>query len=131
MPDSITAGLQLAFAYDPIIALSAAALAAALLARSPGVLRILVAAAIVAGGWWLGGGSADAESLLALYRSDLPILIAASFGVVGSILFGYAVPVWAGVFVGRRVTWGTGWLSAAAVAAMLSRAVFAFGAALG
>lgn len=47
-----------------------------------------------------------------------------------SILVGYALPAWVGSFVGRRVTWGTGWLSAGVVALSAAGAVYAIGSSI-
>jgi hypothetical protein len=47
----------------------------------------------------------------------LAVWSAASAGVA------YAAPAWAGAYVGRHVTFGTGWLAAAAVSATVSALV--------
>ena len=131
MPDSIRAGLQLAFAYDPLIALAAAAVVAGILARLFSPMWVGSAACLLALAWWVGGGSAAYSDVRELYAlGQAAASVAAGIGALGSAALGFVLPVWAGVFVGRRVTWGTGWLSAAAVAAMLSRTMLVFGAAI-
>jgi hypothetical protein len=73
---------------------------------------------------WLAGETSLALVLVEHTQRSLGSVewIAVTLGVLGNFLLAYAAPTWAGAFVGRRVTFGTGWLSAAVVAATLSAA---------
>jgi hypothetical protein len=49
----------------------------------------------------------------------------------GTLAIGYVVPTFVGAAVGRRVTHGTGWLAAAAIAAALALAISTIGGSIG
>ncbi|MHB9004300.1 MAG: hypothetical protein ACYC6C_09600 [Coriobacteriia bacterium] len=123
--NAVAAGIPLAFAYNPLASAMAAPLAAGLL----GVKRASQGRAAwgisIAGFAWLFG-----DGLRALARArdafDAAPAVAwpsyTTIGVwaVGTLLLGYVLPLWAGTFVGRRVTHGTGWIAAASIAAGVS-----------
>ncbi len=127
-------GLALAFQYNPITALVGATIAAALLAPRDRVMerRIWAVSTLVI--FWLVG---DGLRVLARTRDvyDGFALAATASGsvavdytaivvwAVAELLIGYALPTWAGAFVGRRVTHGTGWLAAASIAIAASLAL--------
>lgn len=130
------AGVQLALRFNAVFALPAAALAAGLLARKPargrGAGRAIFAGATLLVGWLLGDGLRAVASARELHDGgavlvgDSPAwaaIVAVTVWAAGSLVLGYIVPAWAGVFVGRRVTWGTGFIAAVAVSAMCSGAI--------
>ncbi len=118
-------GLALAVSFNPMASLVGAALAAALLARAerPGAGIVVLAAA-----WLLGDGlrvlarARDAFDGVGPLVPGAPVATWVALGLwaLGGALVGYALPAWAGAFVGRRVTHGTGWLAAATIAAVSS-----------
>lgn len=121
----IVDGLRAVFAFDPWFSLGASALAAAVLARNPRVPQYLLAFLVLAAGWALHDGAAIAEHLteagaLSAAQETTHGLVALTVGALGGFLVGYALPTWAGAFVGQRVTWGTGIASAVVVAITVS-----------
>jgi hypothetical protein len=129
--DALWNGLVLGIGFNPLASLVGPALAAMLLAREPGRLRWALAALVLAGAWFLGDGANlvgyAQEGLAALSAAEwveMGLWIIVGFGV------GYVLPTWAGVFVGRRVTWGTGWASAGVTAATVLGIVTALSARL-
>lgn len=127
-------GLELAFQYNPLAALVGATIAAALLAPRDRVMerRIWAASALVIA-WLVGDGLRviarsrdvyDGHTLAASAGGSVALDYTAivAWAVVG-LLVGYALPTWAGAFVGRRVTHGTGWLAAASIAIAASLAL--------
>jgi len=126
---SLLAGVTLAFHFNPVTAAVTVLLAAGLTGgkRPAGCSRTLLAAVVIAIGWLIGDGAAVLASAYDAHTSDahrivpaLPewseYLALATWGL-GGMALGYLLPVWAGTFVGRRVTHGTGWASSAWVAA--------------
>jgi len=132
--EAIRAGLVLAGAYNVVFATVFAALAAALCARVERPARTASGIFVLLGGWLLGDGMrviASARDLSDGAGALLPAapqwanLVALSVWALVSFGLGYALPAWVGAFVGRRVTWGTGWIAAIAVSASCSAAVHA------
>jgi len=133
-------GFPLAAAYNPVLGALTAAVTAALWAR-PGIRRMVTAGYFVlVTGWLLGDGMRviAAARVVADQRGGLlpeaglatNALALAVWGL-GSLALGYALPAWAGAFVGQRVTWGTGWIAAIAVSLSTSVAIYAIVSALG
>lgn len=135
-------GALLGVQYNPLFALGTAALAAALWGHRKVKRdhRWWAAVALVVG-WLAGDGlrilgrARDYWDASATYAaSGLPVWPGwtnlAVWALV-SLALGYLVPALVGGAVGRRVTHGTGWLAAAAIAAALSAAVSAAVRALG
>lgn len=136
-------GLAYVLSYHPLIALATVVIAAALAgARGAGGRRTAWAVAVVATGWLLGDGLrvlARARDLYDFTRgiegvipptimpgaNDWRAWLALALWAAGGLLLGYALPVWTGAFVGRRVTHGTGWIAAASIAASVSFALSA------
>lgn len=117
-------GLMLASAFNPVFSVLGSAAAAMLLARKPGPVRLVAGGVVLLAAWAIGDGLAlSAVSSASEPSASVTLAVA----VVGSMALGYALPAWAGVYVGRRVTFGTGWLSAAVVAATVSGALSAIG----
>jgi len=126
---SLLAGVTLAFHFNPVTATVTALLAAGLSGgkRPAAASRMLFVAAVIVAGWLIGDGVAVLTSAHDAYTSDaariVPALpdwaeyLALAIWGLGGMTLGYLLPTWAGVFVGRRVTHGTGWASAAWVAA--------------
>ena len=127
------AGLLLAANFNPVTAVAGAVLGAGLATTG----RVRAAVLVVALAWAAGDG------MLLLARAsevrDGGVLVEgtgaagswvaiALWALVGAAV-GYAAPAWAGAFVGRRVTHGTGWLAAGAVAATASGALMMLGGA--
>jgi len=118
-------GLRATFSFDPWFSLGASALAAALLSRNPRVPHYLLAALVLLGGWALQDGAAALQHLggvgaLSASQVTTRAWIALAVGSLGGFMVGYALPTWAGAFVGQRVTWGTGIASAVVVAITVS-----------
>lgn len=132
--EAARAGYELALAYNPIFAGAFAAVAAALCARRERPGRTAVGIALLVAGWLVGDGMrviASARDIADQTGALLPALsvqanwIAVAVWAVAGAGLGYALPAWAGAFVGRRVTFGTGWLAAAAVSVTVSGLVAA------
>jgi len=135
-------GLLFAVQYNPLFAAVTAALAAALMGypKAPRARREWAGLALLVG--WLAG---DGFRILARARDYYDGALAfraagmalwpgwTTLGLwaLGSLAIGYVVPALVGATVGRRVTHGTGWLAAAAVASALTLAVSAGVGALG
>ena len=120
MLDALWNGLVLGVGFNSLTSFVGSIAAAMLLAREPGRLRWMLAVLVLGGAWFVGDGVN-----LVQYAQGAPVLSAAEW--LGMLLWalvgfgvGYLLPTWAGVFVGRRVTWGTGWASAGVTAAMVS-----------
>ena len=116
-------GLALGLQFNPIAAIIGAVVAAAL-AGYPGAPRVRVAWAwlVLAAAWAIGDGIRVVGAVTAEPRYRPVYLAVVMWSLVGFAL-GYALPALSGMFVGRRVTHGTGWLSAAAVALSVSLAL--------
>jgi hypothetical protein len=127
--EALRSGWQLGISFNPLTSLVGAVVAAVLLARRPGPLRWALGLAVLGGSWLLGDGLAilaHARELLAAGAEPDPAQwLALALWVVLGFGFGYVLPAWAGTFVGRRVTWGTGWIAAGVVAASVSGLVTA------
>ena len=132
--EALVYGLLLGLKYSPIPAVVGAAPAAALfVARVKRVEARVWAGSIVAIAWLLGDGmrviarARDAyDGQLVLSMGEAPasaVTVALVTWAVVSLGVGYALPVWAGVYVGRRVTHGTGWLTAGSIAVAASLAI--------
>jgi len=135
-------GALMAVQYNPLFAAVTAALAAALMgfpkARRD---RRQWAALALAAGWLVGDGlrilarARDYYDGVAAFRAAgtplWPGWTTLAVWALGSLALGYVVPALVGASVGRRVTHGTGWLAAAAVASALTLAVSAGVGALG
>ncbi len=125
---ALIGGLALGLSFNVVAAAVGAVLAAilgTLKARRGGGLS-LPAALVVLAAWLVGDGLEILIGGLALVRRGtallgpgapawLTALVLAEWALVG-LLVGYALPAALGVAVGRRVHWGTGWLSSGAVA---------------
>jgi hypothetical protein len=120
------AGLLLGIQFNPLASVAGAAIAAGLATAG----RTAAAAGVLFGAWLVGDGTrvlvrgADAIAGSGLVSGGE----AAQWAVLGlwalaGLAIGYALPAWAGTFVGYRVTHGTGWLAAGAVAATASGAL--------
>jgi hypothetical protein len=139
---ALLAGVRFAFAYNPLTATVSASIAAAL-AGTPRVHaeRSRWGVPVLAGGWLLGDGlrvlgrARDAfDGLGTTGTGSGPVWtvwVVLGVWAIGSLLVGYVVPTLAGATVGRRVTHGTGWLAAAAVALTLALTLSVIGSALG
>lgn len=135
---ALRAGLQLTVAFNPIYAAVFSAVAAALAARPGRPGRTVGAVFVLLVGWLLGDGMRIIASLRDLVdglgsllpgfgsTGNVTVLVA---WAVGSFALGYALPAWAGAFVGRRVTWGTGWIAALAVSLSTSAVIATLAAA--
>lgn len=130
---SIAEGWSFALAFSPIFSMVGSAACAALLARRPGPGRRSLALGVLTGAWLLGDGMrviGQARALVDSGGGDAAAWVMLAVWAAGSLGLGYIAPAWAGTFVGRRVTRGTGWISAAVVAATVSAALGAIGTAL-
>ncbi len=134
MSEALAYGARLALAYNPVLAVLGAALAAALLApRKVSLDRRVWGISALAIAWLIGDGMRIIARARDVFDSYAPLIspnettaaayTALAIWAVLGILIGYVFPTWAGAFVGRRVTHGTGWLAAASVAVGVSLAV--------
>lgn len=128
----LMAGLRLAAEYNPVFAGIFAAVAAALCARQGRPGRMAFGVALLVVGWLVGDGLqviSLARDLLGGAGALLPDLsllanwAALAVWAVAGAGIAYAAPAWAGAYVGWHVTFGTGWLAAAAVSATVSALV--------
>ncbi len=118
---AIREGLLLAAQFNPVTALIGAVIGAVALSRGADVLRVAIAVVALAGAWYLGDGAR-----VLVFLGDVPGATGAAgwtavaLWAIGGMVLGYVLPALAGGFVGRNVTFGTGWASAAVVAAMVT-----------
>lgn len=133
---SVRDGVALAVQYNPLFAAGAAALAAALMGfRKAKRERREWAAIALAAGWVVGDGlrilarARDYYDGIAAFRAAgtplWPGWTTLGIWALGSLALGYVVPALVGAAVGRRVTHGTGWLAAGALASALTLAISA------
>lgn len=131
---ALATGLQAALAYNPLAALLGSTAAAMLLAPRDRTLdRTVWSVAAVVIAWLVGDGMriiARARDLFDGFgyliapdeTTSAAYLALAIWALLGAAL-GYVAPAAAGVFVGRRVTHGTGWLAAGNIAVLSSLAL--------
>jgi hypothetical protein len=120
----LAGGIAAGFQFHPIYAAVAAALGAGLAGyRGAPRSRPWLAAAVVLVGWALGDG-------IRIAGSPGTTLELAAWAVTG-LAVGYALPAYAGAYVGRQVHKGTGYLSAGVVAIMLVSAFSALAGPVG
>jgi hypothetical protein len=119
----ILAGVAMGLQFHPWAAAVAATVAAALSGyrRAPRG-RMWWSAGVIALGWAAGDG-------IRLAGANAEAGYLAAWAVTG-LAFGYALPAFAGAYVGRQVHRGTGWLAAGAVALMLTPVLSSLGGAL-
>lgn len=118
---AVADGLRLAAQFNPVASGVGAAIAAALLARKTTPLRATLAALVIAAAWVLGDGAVMLAAGSAQSAQGAATATMAAW-IVGGVALGFAAPALAGAYVGRRVVFGTGWASAAVVAASVSAA---------
>jgi hypothetical protein len=120
----IAGGVASGFLFHPIYAAVAAALAAGLAGyRGAPRSRPWWATAVVVVGWVLGDGIRIAGSP----GTNVELAVWACTGLA----IGYALPAYAGAYIGRQVHKGTGYLSAGVVALMLVSAFSALAGPVG
>ena len=132
-------GVRFAVQYNPLAAALTAAVAAAL-SGYPNAPRhrARYSALVLAVGWLLGDGLRIVGRARDLYdgviapsaADSATVWLTIAVWACGGLALGYVLPALVGIAVGRRVTHGTGWLAAAAVAAGLSAAISAIVGAL-
>ena len=123
MLDALLEGWQLAVGYNPLLSLVGSVVAAMLLARRPRLPRTIAAFGVLVGSWFVGDGlvlTRHAREALATDSGSALLWATLSVWALFGFGLGYALPAWAGTYVGRRVTFGTGWASAGVVAASVS-----------
>ena len=128
------AGLLLGIQFNPVASVVGAAIAAGLATTE----RVAAAAGVLFGAWLLGDGArvlargtdAIAGPGLVSGGEAAQWAVLALWALAGFAI-GYLLPAWAGWFVGSRVTHGTGWLAAGAVAATASGALSMLSGAIG
>ncbi|PKQ09978.1 MAG: hypothetical protein CVT69_02115 [Actinobacteria bacterium HGW-Actinobacteria-9] len=123
--NAVAAGIPLAFAYNPLASIAAAPIAAGLLGVKRASSRRVAWGVSVAGFAWLFGDGLRAlararDAFDAAAAITWPTYTTIGVWAIGTLLLGYVLPLWAGAFVGRRVTHGTGWVAAASIAAGVS-----------
>ncbi|MBE0477421.1 MAG: hypothetical protein IBX62_10020 [Coriobacteriia bacterium] len=126
MLETLWVGARLGLAFNPLVSVLAAPAVAALSARSPREHSLLGVPGLLLLAAWFAGDGLAASRVAAEVLGSGPGPSGAASGpaalsavvlwmLVGSAV-GYAAPAWAGAFVGRRVTHGSGWASAAVTA---------------
>jgi hypothetical protein len=117
-------GVALGLQYNPLAA-TVGAVGAAVLYGYPGApdSRRPIAVAVLALAWLAGDGVRIGASLAASPPRGWPDWAALVARTLVSATVGYVLPAAAGAIVGRRVTRGTGWLSAGAVALAVAGAL--------
>ncbi len=129
-------GAVLAASYNPITAVVSASVAAVLLGvKRPSHTAWVWAVSVLGFGWMFGDGlrvlarTRDVfDGLSGMLAQGAPAwqqYTALAVWAVGGLLIGYLAPLAAGVFVGRRVTHGTGRVSAGSIAVAVSLALSA------
>ncbi len=129
---AVQAGVALAAGFSPLFALLGSVATACILATGAGLRRAFAAWGLLVAVWLVGDGMrviASARNLAdgagSLMPGAPPWANWTGIGLwaVAGLMVGYVLPAWAGGFAGRRVTMGTGWLSAGAVSVGLSLAI--------
>ena len=141
-------GIRFALQFNPLFAAVSAAAAAAIAGypRAPRE-RVRSAAAVLTIGWLVGDGLrvlarardlhdgvasiAWPESVSGAGAPSWAPWVLIAVWAAGTLAIGYVVPTFVGATVGRRVTHGTGWLAAAAIAAALALAISTIGGSIG
>jgi len=129
-------GLVLAVSYNPLTAIFSVPVAAGLLGvRKPSHQRWVWAVSVLGFAWLIGDGlrvlarTRDVyDGMGGLIAGSVPVwaqYAALAIWAIGGLLIGYVLPVWTGVFVGRRVTHGTGWVAATSISIAASLALSA------
>jgi hypothetical protein len=119
---ALAAGIAFGLSFNPLTSVIATSIAA----FDSGTTRASAAAlwrsaAVLVVGWLVGDGframawARDALASDGGATAQVLVLAAVTWAVVG-LAVGYVLPAATGVFVGRRVTFGTGRLAAASVA---------------
>jgi hypothetical protein len=129
---AIAGGASLGMAFNPLLSLLGAAISAALLASGRGARRMFAGASVLLGFWLVGDGfrvMARARDLVdGVGATGWQVWVTVAVWTLVGAGVGYALPAVSGAFAGRRVTWGTGWLTAAAVSIGLSMALISLAA---
>lgn len=123
MVGALAQGWSLAVQFNPLTALIGAIIAAVALSRGVDAVRVAIAVIVLGAAWYLGDGAGIVAYVLGDGTGgagEAAFWVAAIVWGAGGITLGYVIPALAGGFVGRNVTFGTGWASAAIVAAMVS-----------
>lgn len=130
--EAVRAGVALAAGFSPLFALLGSVATACILATGAGLRRAFAAWGLLVAVWLVGDGMrviasardlADGAGVLMTGAPHWANGTALGLWAVGGLVVGYVLPAWAGGFAGRRVTMGTGWLSAGAVSVGLSLAI--------
>jgi hypothetical protein len=136
------AGISLGSSFNPIAALTGAGIAAGLAGyRDAPRHRAALAAVVVLAAWAIGDGLRIAPHAQRLDAGGAgPLASAAAPWMqwevlvlwgVAALLIGYAAPALLGVYVGRQVVRGTGWLSAIFIAVTLAYGLTSVAAPIG
>lgn len=136
---AVAAGLELAVRFNPLAALVGATIAAVLAGTrtdSSSHSRTGLALGVLLLAWLIG----DGFRVLALARDVVDSVgglmggprsvewTAIATWALGGLAIGYILPAWTGIFVGRRVTHGTGWLAAGSTTLAAAGAIVALAA---
>lgn len=124
VPEEFVSALKLGLQFNPLASAIACPIVAALAVRSPKKHSLLgLPGVLLLAAWLVGDGIGIAG--FARSQSDTAVIPAIAAWAILGLGVGYVLPVWAGAFVGRRVTHGTGWLSAIAIAGTFAVALAA------
>ena len=137
LAEAFVYGVQLGLRYSPIFAVVGSAAAAVVYVARVKVAEARVwAGSILVVAWLLGDGmriiarardAYDGQLALSTLGDVSPEVVSAALLVwaLFGLGVGYLLPMATGVYVGRRVTHGTGWLTAGSIAVAASLAVSA------
>lgn len=128
--EPLLAGIKLGLAPNPLSGTLGAMIAAGLAGhRRPSRGQEIAAAAVLLVAWAVGDGVNVLRRVIGgigsagPFAESWPGWFALVLWALVGLAVGYALPAVAGIIVGRRVTHGTGWLAAMAVAGGVSVAL--------
>lgn len=108
--------LMLGLSFSPIAAAAGSAVSAGIARFRPSEVPVQVASAALSFVVWLAADGWRAFEVARDAAGDGRLIVGAVIWMTVSAGLGYVFPRWAGMYVGRHVTRGTGWLSSAFVA---------------
>lgn len=122
--------LALGLVVNPYSAAIGAMLAAVVWTRSRSARGIFWGLVVLLATWILGEAALRLQFADEVARAGENGWLTFALASALNVGLGYVAPGWAGAFVGRRVTWGTGWLAAGTVALTAAGAAFAIGSSI-
>lgn len=118
----VLSGIALGLQYNPVVSVAGAALAAAISGYPAAPRSRWAWSAAILLVAWLAGDGIPVLAAAAAATSAGAAATTVAWAITG-VAFGLFLPAALGAYVGRRVTHGTGWLSALVVAATVAGAL--------